>query len=586
MSRNLPSQPNLKFLKNEAKRLHRAHARGDYKVCDLFRHMLRFADESDADILAADVSLTDVQYALAMDYGYVSWQALKQAVTHYARIEDIDDEDVISTALSYLVERQFNEAVVVLDNALSLEPERIDILLLLSEIAAHRKDLQSFDYLYQQLERIGDKTALATATEFRQQLIVGRSDFRINLAAERRLTEEEREQARARRATRAEQKSREEKHRGSFNLLYDYYTGELNPLRFEVSNLYEQSIVALEISSTTIKLLEVAKNRSRLPRHDTFIVRNFVKTNLPGDAISMGHIDDADAVGEAIKNLLSQVKPATTHTAVSLSGISTMTKLIDMPATIPEEDREQWLEEREEEFIPLPRHEIAMEYEVLAQSENDPTSIKALLCACRLETIEQYVHGIEKGGLELRIVDLKSRAIQRVFDLCRRHFNGNVAIAEVGATMTAVYLITAEGDLHLHESQFGGLQLTQELQRRYELSFEEAERGKMEGGLPDDYETNVLNPFKAAMAQVIPNTLQLITAPLGDIDIDHILLAGGCAGLPDAADYIETKLGIPTSIADFTQLEDVAIADTVDAEALSRDAPAFFSLFGLAMRRR
>ena len=80
MTSYLPARPNLNYLKNEAKRLHKAHARAEPKVCELFRHMQRFADASDEQILGADVQLTDVQFALAMDYGFVSWQALKQAV--------------------------------------------------------------------------------------------------------------------------------------------------------------------------------------------------------------------------------------------------------------------------------------------------------------------------------------------------------------------------------------------------------------------------------------------------------------------------------------------------------------------------
>ena len=50
---------------------------------------------------------------------------------------------------------------------------------------------------------------------------------------------------------------------------------------------------------------------------------------------------------------------------------------------------------------------------------------------------------------------------------------------------------------------FGGKQLTEEIQRRYGLSMEEAGMAKRQGGLPDNYVPEVLEPFKEAMAQQV-----------------------------------------------------------------------------------
>lgn len=63
MSRELPSKPNLEFLKKEAK--------------ELLPHLL-------AENPAA--KLSDAQYQLARDYGFVSWPRLKQHVEEMARV--------------------------------------------------------------------------------------------------------------------------------------------------------------------------------------------------------------------------------------------------------------------------------------------------------------------------------------------------------------------------------------------------------------------------------------------------------------------------------------------------------------------
>jgi hypothetical protein len=80
MVRFLPPGPNHEHLKNEAKALHKAHRRRDPEVCAVLRHVHRFRDASDEEILSANVPLAEAQFALAQEYGFGSWQGLRQAV--------------------------------------------------------------------------------------------------------------------------------------------------------------------------------------------------------------------------------------------------------------------------------------------------------------------------------------------------------------------------------------------------------------------------------------------------------------------------------------------------------------------------
>ncbi|HUW85144.1 MAG TPA: family 16 glycoside hydrolase [Phycisphaerae bacterium] len=80
MSAALPAQPNLRQIKNQAKDILHAHRRGDPSCCDVLRHLRQFAGCSDDVVLAADVRLSDVQFALAMYYGFQSWNELRVAV--------------------------------------------------------------------------------------------------------------------------------------------------------------------------------------------------------------------------------------------------------------------------------------------------------------------------------------------------------------------------------------------------------------------------------------------------------------------------------------------------------------------------
>lgn len=80
MTTNLPPRPDVGHLKRQAKSLLKSQQQGDAAACPVLRRLNRFSHASDAQILASDVKLNEVQFALALDYGFSSWNALKQHV--------------------------------------------------------------------------------------------------------------------------------------------------------------------------------------------------------------------------------------------------------------------------------------------------------------------------------------------------------------------------------------------------------------------------------------------------------------------------------------------------------------------------
>lgn len=80
MPRRLPPSPSLETLRKQAKALRRGHGNGDASCCTTLRRLDRFRDKTNTEILAADVRLQACQHALARDYGFQNWAALKVAV--------------------------------------------------------------------------------------------------------------------------------------------------------------------------------------------------------------------------------------------------------------------------------------------------------------------------------------------------------------------------------------------------------------------------------------------------------------------------------------------------------------------------
>jgi len=224
--------------------------------------------------------------------------------------------------------------------------------------------------------------------------------------------------------------------------------------------------------------------------------------------------------------------------------------------------------------------------EVLGPMPGNPEMVQVLLAASRSENVETRASALDLGGLTARVMDVEAFAIENAFALLADSLSvardGVIAMVDVGATMTTLNILRNGRSLYSREQVFGGKQLTDEVMRRYGLSYEEAGLAKRQVGLPESYEIEVLEPFKEALVQQISRLLQFFYAGSEFNRVDHVVLAGGCASIPGVAEMVEEQLGVPTVVAN--PLAQMTLGPRVQAHALAQDAPALMIACGLALR--
>src|SRR4029078_6188036 len=76
----------------------------------------------------------------------------------------------------------------------------------------------------------------------------------------------------------------------------------------------------------------------------------------------------------------------------------------------------------------------------------------------------------------------------------------NVAIVDVGANVMQITVVRNDQSVYTRAQAFGGNQLTADIVARYGMSAEEAENAKRSGGLPADFESEVLSPHTVHMS--------------------------------------------------------------------------------------
>jgi type IV pilus assembly protein PilM len=347
----------------------------------------------------------------------------------------------------------------------------------------------------------------------------------------------------------------------------------------------KQSLLGIDISSTTVKLLELSLSSGRSGAQ--YRVESYAVEPLPANAVVEKNIADVDAVGQAIKNVVRRSGSRTKHAAVAVSGSAVITKIITMPASLSDQEMENQIQLEADQYIPYSLEEVNIDFEVLGASEKNPEMVDVLLAASRSENVDDRVAALEIAGLSAEVVDVEAYAMENAFtqiidQLPEQGVDQTVAVADIGATTTTLNVLHDKKIIYTREQNFGGRQLTEEIQRRYGLSREEAGMAKRQGGLPDNYVSEVLEPFKEAMAQQVSRSLQFFFSSSAYNSVDYIVLAGGSSSIPGVDELIEEKIGTPTLVAN--PFANMSVSSNVKPQSLSNDAPSLMIACGLALR--
>ena len=340
-------------------------------------------------------------------------------------------------------------------------------------------------------------------------------------------------------------------------------------------------LIGLDISSTAVKLLELSQQNGR------YRVESYAVEPLPANSVVEKNIADVEAVGESIRRAVKRSGTRNKAASVAVAGSSVITKIIAMSATLSDDEMESQIELEADQYIPYPLDEVRMDFEILGPTEKNPETVDVLLAASRSENVETRIAALEIGGMQPKVVDVEAYALENSFVLLAEQlpeggYDQTIAVIDVGATMTTLNVLHDRKIIYTREQVFGGKQLTEEIMRRYGLSYEEAGMAKRQGGLPDNYLTEVLDPFKEAMTQQVSRSLQFFFSSSQYNSVDQIILAGGSASIPGIDEIIEDKIGTATSIAN--PFANMSLAPRVKPQTLSNDAPALMIACGLALR--
>lgn len=355
-----------------------------------------------------------------------------------------------------------------------------------------------------------------------------------------------------------------------------------------LANLFKKkkkALLGIDITSSSVKVLELSRTNGR------YQVEAYASEALPEGAIDQRSIRDDVAVGEAVRRAITRARASAKKAAVAVPVSSAITKTIQVNSNLGEDDMDFQVRLEAEQVIPFAIDEVALDWEI-KQPEEDSNSelVEVLMAASRIDVVERRKDVAEYAGVEVAVVDVEQYCIARTYELLRDQLEidneeneaETVIIIDVGAEATTIDVLYGGELIYNREQMFGGNALINDLARSVSISTAEAREIMRLGDFPDNYQTEVLNPFRDSVVDQISQIVQVFYSSSQYNDVDAIVLAGGTSSIPQLAELVHEKLGVPTIVAN--PFANMTLSNKVNLTMLSNDAPSLLIACGLAMR--
>ncbi len=342
----------------------------------------------------------------------------------------------------------------------------------------------------------------------------------------------------------------------------------------------KKELIGLDIGSSSIKAVGLEWGK-KIPR-----LRHFGMIALPPEAIVDGAFMDSATIVESIRSLVEGLKVKTRDVAVSISGHSVIIKKINVPA-MSEVQLEESIRWEAEQYIPFDIEDVNLDFQILDEPAGQD-QMAVLLVAAKKDMINDYTAVIEEAGLHPVIVDVDSFAIENAYNLNYESPEDEVvALVNIGAGVMTINVLKGGTSAFTRDISIGGRQITEDIQKRLKLTYEEAESLKVKerDSSPQSQEVErIIQGMAEQLATEVRRSLEFFSASASGGEIKKVFLSGGCAKIQMLPGLIEERITTPVEVFNpFGKID--YQPNQFDPEYIKQMAPLAAVGVGLALRR-
>jgi type IV pilus assembly protein PilM len=258
---------------------------------------------------------------------------------------------------------------------------------------------------------------------------------------------------------------------------------------------------------------------------------------LPVGVISNGVIKDEQKLAQAIRRLLAEAQPKAVKPGAVVFGVphsQFYPALVELPLAETKALKELvW--KLAQENLPVATEDLLLDYKVLSQKEEVAQVLMVGVSRAYLMSWQKFLASL---GIKVEAFDIAAYALCRDLKLADRQ--RTVAVVDIGARKTNVFVFDRGQLNYSYDFEIGGHHLTKVLAEKLEIGREEAENKKVKQGLV----AQLLPAWQEALYELAREVVVALTdyQSKTGLLVKEIKLVGGGAKLKGLVNYLEEKI--------------------------------------------
>jgi len=311
----------------------------------------------------------------------------------------------------------------------------------------------------------------------------------------------------------------------------------------------KKKLVGLDIGSSSIKLAEVTSSSKG------HYLERFCEVPLPKGVIIDGILADASALSLKIKEIFKIAKCGRKGIVTSLAGNSVIIKKVTLEQ-MNEAELRDLIRDEAGKYLPFDNmDDVNYDFQILGENNYNPNQMDIVIVAAKKEIVSSYMDAVTAAGQNVDIIDVAPFVLETLYGANYEFDNEEIVVLiNIGASTTGINVVKGGVSVFTRDFALAGNSITEGLQEKYKVSFEEAERLKVEGfpegsGDAADLQNNILQ-FAQPICMEIERSIDYFRSTFGGEDIKQILLAGGSARIHNLTKHLSEMLNVKTEIID------------------------------------
>jgi type IV pilus assembly protein PilM len=354
-------------------------------------------------------------------------------------------------------------------------------------------------------------------------------------------------------------------------MLYKGYNKLFSIPRFLTSHSF-----GLDVSDESLKFLEL------VPTHKGMKLGSFGEISIPSGIIKSGKIEKKEELKKIILDLKKEQNIKSVR--VSLPEEQVYLFKLDLPKEGGSNPREM-IELSLQEYVPIPPDDIIFDFEMLKENE---TSFEVEIAAVPKSVIEDYVEVFQDCDLNINSLELEAQALANA--IIKNGDKNTYMTVDFGNHRTGISIVSQGVAVFTSTIDIGGFMLTNLIEKNFKISFEEAEKLKLQYGLVRNKEnqevfSTILNGVSILRDEISKHFVYWHTTKDEDgkerEKIRKIILCGRGSNLKGLKDYIAIGMRHPVELAEVWA--NVQLAENYVPEMSFRDSLSYATALGLAL---